>query len=110
VYPDVAPVTGTVTLDGQPLEGVRVSFIPDGSRGSTGKTDAQGKYELRFVGPQMGAKVGSHTVLITTSESSDDTGETSEERVPAKYNAESELTAEVKPEAQSIDFALTSSD
>jgi len=40
-YPDTAPVNGTITLDGAPLEGASVSFSPVDGRSSSGKTDAQ---------------------------------------------------------------------
>jgi len=42
-------VTGTVTLDGKPLANATVYFRPEGDKmgtGSTGTTDANGKYEL----------------------------------------------------------------
>jgi hypothetical protein len=43
------PVTGTVTLDGQPLSDATISFAPEttaGFHGALGRTDASGKYEL----------------------------------------------------------------
>jgi len=64
-------VSGVVTLDGQPLEGATVSFTPasgdgGGVGGSTGKTDAQGRYSLRTVaGDSPGAAVGKHRVSIS---------------------------------------------
>lgn len=46
---DTVAVTGTVTQDGKPAEGVSVRFAPmteKGYHGATGRTDASGKYEL----------------------------------------------------------------
>lgn len=45
--PGYRKVTGTVTMDGQPLEGAMVMFYSQASdgEGGGGKTDAQGKYE-----------------------------------------------------------------
>jgi hypothetical protein len=70
---DVVPVSGKVTLDGQPLAGVDVSFQPTGSRpgsavpGSTGITDAQGNYKLTIVGEteKEGAVPGKHIVRLS---------------------------------------------
>lgn len=61
----LVPVSGTVTLDGKPLEGAGVVFIPAsaarvgakgdvGSRMAMGETDAQGKYSL--ISPPHGAQ------------------------------------------------------
>src|SRR5262249_34965527 len=70
--PKVAPVSGRVTLDGQPLAGASVNFQPlsDGNNlnpgpGSYGKTDADGRYSLRVVvDDRPGAFVGKHRVEI----------------------------------------------
>lgn len=67
----VAPVAGRVTLDGQPLAGVVVSFQPVGEdrhnpgMGSIGTTDSEGYYILRQVQPErVGAVVGLHRVTL----------------------------------------------
>ena len=47
--PPLMPVSGTVTLDGKPLPGVMISYVPTGSTrgtGAGGYTDKAGKYEL----------------------------------------------------------------
>gem|GEM_PF-970265 len=70
---EVAPVSGTVLLDGQPLAGASVntqpistSAKPNPGSGSFGKTDAQGHYSLEVVDPPIvGAMVGEHRVTIT---------------------------------------------
>lgn len=49
-YPDTAPVTGTVTVDGQPLAGASLTFVPASGRPSSGTTDSSGKYWLRYTG------------------------------------------------------------
>lgn len=50
-------VTGTVTLDGKPEEGVSVAFCPqgDGGRECFGVTDAGGKFVLTIAGAQTGS-------------------------------------------------------
>jgi len=92
----VAPVSGTVTLDGTPLVDALVSFYPEEGRLSTGKTDSSGHYELVYTNDQMGAKVGKHTVKITTAVvEGEGGGKPPKEKVPAKYNTESQLTVDV---------------
>ena len=103
--PEVAPVTGRVTLDGRPLETVDVVFQPtDGKPPSTSRTDADGNYELLYKRGLMGARVGEHTVRI---------GFTSgivknPPNVPARNNTGSELRAEVKPGGNEFNFDLKS--
>jgi hypothetical protein len=60
-------VTGTVTLNGQPLEFVQVEFWPEVSGGirSTGTTDAEGKFTLKTDdGLATGASPGRHKVAL----------------------------------------------
>jgi hypothetical protein len=109
---DVGSVTGTVTLDGQPVPDATVIFQPEveGPQ-STGRTDATGKFELAYSTTGIGAKVGKHKVLITTGgKKPDSSGNLTEvpETIPEKYNAKSELTVEVTPGRNTHDFELTS--
>ena len=112
--PSVGRVEGTVTLDGSPLGGAKVIFTPvDGGRSSMAVTDGSGRYELEFSPGVKGALVGKHKVSISTFEAgeTDDTGKLVghvPERVPAKYNRDTILTAEVKAGSQVIDFKLES--
>lgn len=70
---EVVPVSGRVTVNGQPLAGAVVTFQPRQPRqqtekpgsGSVGRTDAQGRFVLRQVAPsRYGAVVGEHSVTI----------------------------------------------
>jgi hypothetical protein len=98
-----APVSGQVTLNGSPLADATVSFQPDATigRGSSGKTDAQGKYSLMVLGTgEKGALVGKHKVVITAPEGpppdpQDDNPKPRPDRVPPQYNANSTLTFDV---------------
>src|SRR5262245_38496945 len=106
---NVAPVTGTVTLDGAPLKAASVSFQPkDGGRPSFGVTNEQGKYVLEYSLNELGAKVGACTVRITTLAASDD-GSTkhAKELVPKRYFREP-IEVQVEPKKNVIDIALTS--
>ncbi len=108
--PDLGTVTGVVTMDGAPLEGALVSFAPAEGRASQGVTDAEGKYELVYIGNTKGAKVGSHRVHITTyiADDSDPDARKIKETIPAKYHKDTVLTAEVKEGTNTFDFALES--
>ena len=103
--PQIAPVHGRVTLDGQPLAKADVVFQPDGSqRGSTGRTDAEGRYELAYKRGQMGAIVGPNTVRIHVSAEL----VRNPPPIPARYAAKSELHPEVKPGDNEFNFDMTS--
>ena len=115
---NLAPVQGTVTLDGKPLAGAMVEFELDPGDNvyqkttgsiSRGKTDANGRYTLEFTHEEEGALVGKHIVRITTRAMTID-AEGKEvavpERLPARFHRESKLTAEVEPGSNQIDFPL----
>ena len=62
---NVVPVTGTVKLNGQPLDKIQVEFWPiDKGPRSIGVTDAEGRFTLTTDGTQMGAVVGRHKVVL----------------------------------------------
>jgi hypothetical protein len=69
--PKMAKVSGTVTLDGQPLEGAQVVFIAAGApRNATGTTDATGKFTLTTFEANDGAVLGEHSITVSKSTSS----------------------------------------
>jgi hypothetical protein len=107
-------VSGTVTLDGQPLAGALVRFVGKDRIPSSGVTDAGGVYHLQFDTLQSGITGGAKQVEIRTRFRSEETdsqeGTAAEpvERLPAKYNEESTLTASVSATSTRFDFDLTS--
>jgi hypothetical protein len=102
----VATVTGKVTLGGKPLPNATVSFSPkEGGRPSTGVTDEDGDYELRYTAKEDGAEIGEHVVRVSTFEESDGTI-TSPERVPAQYNVSTTLVKKVEPGSNEINLDL----
>jgi hypothetical protein len=63
--PNLSPVSGTVTLDGEPLENAIVAFVPDaGGTSATGTTDATGAYKLVSV-LGAGLEPGTYRVSIS---------------------------------------------
>ena len=111
------PVSGRVTLDGQPLAGAHVSFQPEGGgslsdssagSGSYAVTASDGSYVLRLaVGDRPGAAVGKHRVEISMRNDSDDDTDRHTQPpkqtkvIPPRYNLRTELTCDVPPSGKS---------
>jgi hypothetical protein len=57
--------TGRLTYQGKPVPSTRVYFQPDdGGRRSTGLTNDDGTFRLRFSSQESGVKPGPHTVYL----------------------------------------------
>ena len=67
----LVPVRGTVTFNGEPLEGATVGFtlkeFKTGDRLATGKTDSKGAFELRTIG-EPGILPGEYVVVLIKNE------------------------------------------
>jgi hypothetical protein len=111
-------VSGAVTLDGQPVEGGAIVFLPEGNgtndRPKTGVTIEAGKYTIPA---EKGPALGKYRVEIRWQKPtgkkipSDDPPNLMDETrqvIPDKYNSRSDLTCEVQPGKNTFDFALTS--
>lgn len=115
--PELGMVRGTITLGGQPLDEVKVRFVPDPDQGMSGEsstayTDEQGRYELAF-GREAeipGAVVGWHRVMIVDIKSENYRGPGGQPpvRVPLAMRTTSDtpLVYEVKPGEQTIDITI----
>ena len=66
--PEMAPVTGTVLLNGQPVIEAGVTFMPSAGRPATGQSDEAGRFELTTFNSGDGAVLGQHVVTITKTE------------------------------------------
>jgi len=67
-------VEGTVKIDGTPLVGVMVQFVPVGEQrlpGSTAITDEQGHFVLKCENQKSGALVGKHYVTVASGRGAD---------------------------------------
>jgi len=102
----IVPVSGQVTLDGEPLAGAVVGFEPiaqegelEAGYGSYAKTDDDGRYSLRSLKNEEGAMIGQHRVSVSTVVGKEGpNGETiglTRERVPSRYNNDTQLVVEV---------------
>lgn len=108
------PVTGTITMDGAPLEGADVILIPaSGGRAQSATTDSEGKYKTESI-------PGDHKVGVSKVETTGKAPESSDGLapdfskvpppktkviVPAKYNspATSNLTVKVPPSGGEVE-------
>ena len=62
---EMVPITGTVTLNGQPAEQAEVMFNPKTTgRFASGVTDASGKFMLSTAKPNDGAMPGEYVVTL----------------------------------------------
>src|SRR5262249_34317050 len=100
--PEIAYVSGRVTMDGKPLANATVVFIPENGRPAGARTDADGNYALNFTEGRRGASPGKNAIRITTQReaSQDKNGKTipgSKETIPNRYNTVSELSFTVEP-------------
>jgi hypothetical protein len=113
-----ASVGGTVTYDGQPVDGGRIHFIPQGEpagRPAVHATIEQGKY---YLPASEGPEFGTHRVEIVWHKKPGgkplgkpgDPGFTTDDLVqtlPAVYNSKSTLSRDVQGGSNTFDFALT---
>jgi hypothetical protein len=110
-------VEGTVTLDGRPLEKGSIQFSPlPGTKGPTAGGDiVNGKFNILPVGGPFAGKftVQINAVGLTGRKILDPRSNTMVDEyaqcLPARYNSQSELQAEVTANGPNrFDFALTS--
>ena len=107
-----AIVSGSVTFDGTPIANGEIRFVPmDGTRGPiSGAPIVDGEYVAKSNG---GVPLGGHTVRIkafttdTKSGSVDERDDGEIQIIPAKYNRDSNLTADVDGKSDQVDFELT---
>ncbi|MBA2113128.1 carboxypeptidase-like regulatory domain-containing protein [Bremerella alba] len=106
-------VTGTVTINGSPVQDAVVTFAPaEGGRSATAVTQADGSYELNYTPGVKAAKLGSNTVRITTyiAPELDDNNRVvspgTPERLPPEYSSGKEKTVEVEPGENTFDFVV----
>jgi hypothetical protein len=105
--PEIAAVSGRVTMDGQPLGGVSVVFESERGVLSFGNTDADGRYTLSYIRSAKGAGLGKNTVRISTP-TMGPTSPLHKDSIPAIYNTQSTLAADVVKGRNVFDFALES--
>jgi hypothetical protein len=118
----VVPVYGVVSLDGEPVNGVAVTFYPAaGGISSVAVSDISGRFSLRTQDDRIGAVVGMHKVAVTHPQDQATTpadargapgnpAESAEQHriVPVRYNSlnDSGLTVNVRPGLEPVMLQL----
>src|SRR5262245_26391522 len=106
------PLSGKVSVDGQPMASGVISFLPQEKGRVSGGPIKAGAYK---VPEEMGANAGKYRVEIhwnkpTGKRVRDPYGEEImdeyKEGLPDRYHKQSELTAEVSPKRTTFDFDL----
>ncbi len=116
--PEVVPIEGTVTHNGEPVPSLRVYFVPTDGRPSWAISDQNGRFKLDYDAEHTGAKVGTHTIWVLDESSNVDptvamSGGARPKRSPAineivaKYGREkSTLQVEVKKADRNFQLKL----
>ncbi len=95
-----AEVAGTVLIDGKPLSGAFVTFVPEGPdavRG-VGSTNDEGRYRVIRPGGKIGAMIGKNRVSVT--------GGDSGRALPPHYNTQTTLQCDVTRGANVFDIDI----
>ena len=110
--PELADVSGSVTMDGKPLPDVMLEFQPTGGKGSPsiGYTDKNGEYRLRFSRDKWGAVPGEHVVRIDFDYDPGSDAPKPPFKIPAQYNKKSDLRRTLEPGSNSLSFEISSKD
>lgn len=102
--PPLGYVSGTVTMDGEPLGNVIVVMKPDNGRAAMVQADEQGHYDMEYVAGERGTKVGPTTVSFEWP-----LDYAAPKPIPEKYSAiRSQEKIEVKEGENTFDFDLKS--
>ena len=109
-------ISGTITLDGQPLSNAMVQFVDADQTYCTGVTDSSGHYTMMLDSRKSGVIPGDKTVRISSrvpagegaEEEDPDAKPTEPEKVPACYNKDSKLQIKVTESDSDMDFDLKS--
>jgi hypothetical protein len=106
-------VQGTVNLDGKPVDGGRISFIPPDPKGVYAHADIkEGKYELDA---RQGPGLGTCRVVIVwykktgkkvVGSDPPNLVEETKQVIPDKYNDKSSLKEEIKPGMNTFNYEL----
>jgi hypothetical protein len=102
-------VSGTVTLDGEPIPEGYIAFTPEGGGRGAGGAIKDGKYSVHVPAGKSRVEITASKKMSLARGQVGMYGEKEEVRqyIPGRYNATSELTANV-PATDPLDFPLKS--
>jgi len=101
--PELAQVSGVVTLDGKPVPGLNILFQPEVGRAAVGMTDEEGRYELEYLYGVSGCKMGSNTVGFDWPPDSQNMV-----AIPASHTGTNAFKFDVKPGSNTFDLTMIS--
>jgi hypothetical protein len=109
--PQIVPIEGTVTHNGQPVPNVRIYFVPTDGRPSWAISDQNGHFALDYDDQYDGAKVGSHSVwIIDESSNVDPTVAMSGGPRPKRSPAIKEIADKYSREKSTLKVEVTKAD
>jgi hypothetical protein len=110
--PSLGTVSGKVLIDGEPLDGGVISFVPADSAGVPVTVNVvQGKYELQVVAGKKSVQISAPVVVGKRKEYNGPDAplvDITEERLPPRYHSKTELTFEVPPGRSTKDWSVES--
>jgi hypothetical protein len=109
--PPVGKISGEVTLDGSPLKEGNILFTPvDGQGQPTGDKITDGKFTVESPVGNMQVQITANEVIGQEPAYAGDPKspmiQKLRELIPKRYNAQSELTLDVKPGPQTVKYEL----
>ena len=104
--PKRVPVSGQVLIDGTPVKGGSIQFVPEGARASSSDLDEEGRFTLRCFEENDGAVTGTHKVKVAARAME---GEKLRWYAPQKYADLdlADLTVEITEPTDSLVIELT---
>ncbi len=105
--PKIVPVSGVVTIDGQPLTYGHIQVIPTGWRPASSRISSDGRFMLTTTVSGDGCAVGTHSVVILAGESLSDVA--TKWHAPKKYadSKTSNLTVTITGPTEDLKIDLT---
>jgi hypothetical protein len=103
-------VTGTVTLDDRPLPAGEIIFVPDdkNQHPEPGRI-ANGRFELMAREGKKHVQISASKIIPGSKVRGAGGEPVAEEYIPERYNSATQLTYEVKPQAENVaEFKLNS--
>ena len=104
--PARVPVSGIVTIDGEPLTNGTIRFVPEVGRAAIGSIDTQGRFSLTCYELDDGVPPGVHRVSITATEP---VGDKVRWHAPKKYSNHktSGLTQQIDAAVDNLQIEIT---
>jgi hypothetical protein len=103
-------VSGSVTFNGQPVSEGHIAFVPESGTGQgAGSNIVNGEYKLQTIAGKYKVEINASKMMPLPPGQTGMDGATEEVQsyIPARYNTQTELRAEV-PAAGKVDFELKS--